>query len=75
MVPVTNNPTGEGNPELVSSSEAATLLRMSVRKVQRLAREGKLRYVRQLPGPTGAYLFSRKQLVGETGDTDEHRSS
>lgn len=66
-----NNRTRADNPDLVSSSEAADILHLSVRKVQRLARDGKLPYVRQLPGPTGAYLFSRSHLTGtETGDTE-----
>lgn len=48
---------------LLSTSEAADLLNMSVRKVQRWARDGKIPYVRQLPGPTGAYLFDRTALT------------
>ena len=53
----------ESTPDLLSTSEAADLLGMSVRKVQRLAQAGKLPYVRQLPGPTGAYLFDRAVLL------------
>jgi hypothetical protein len=60
----------DDNQDLISSSELAELLLRPVRQVQRMAREGKLPYVRKLPGPTGAYLFSRAHLTGqETGDT------
>lgn len=50
-------------PDLLSTGEVADLLGMSTRKVQRWARDGKLPFVRQLPGPSGAYLFDRNAIT------------
>ncbi len=43
--------------ELMTSPQAAALLGVSVRTVQRLAESGELRHAQKLPGPNGAYLF------------------
>lgn len=48
--------------DLVSTAEAADLLGMRVRTVQRRAKEGRLPVAQKLPGTTGAYLFN-KQVI------------
>lgn len=45
--------------ELLTSSQAGTILNRSYRTVIRLADLGKLPIAAKLPGPNGAYLFRR----------------
>ena len=47
--------------DLITAQEAATLLRLHVKRVQRLAREGKLPAVRY----GRKWLFRRQELVGD----------
>lgn len=43
----------------MTAAEAAALLGVSLRTIQRRAKTGQLPYYAQLPGQTGAYLFDR----------------
>src|SRR5919107_775501 len=49
-----------GMDDLITAQEAATLLRLHVKRVQRLAREGKIPAVRY----GRKWLFRRQELVG-----------
>jgi excisionase family DNA binding protein len=51
--------------DLVTSAEAAPVLGVSVPTVNRYAASGRLRYVKKLPGRTGAYLFHREEIEAE----------
>lgn len=42
---------------LITSPQAAEILRKSVRTVQRMADSGALPVAQKLPGPNGAYLY------------------
>jgi excisionase family DNA binding protein len=44
---------------LLSTTEAAELLKVTPRSVVRMAARGDLPFVRKLPGLTAAYLFDR----------------
>ncbi len=62
------------NDELLTTTEAGLILGKSARTVQRMAESGELAYARKLPGPNGAYLFSRsriEQLAARNGDTPD----
>lgn len=50
------------NEELITTTEAATLLGKSSRSVQRMVDSGDLVPVRRLAGPNGAYLFNRADI-------------
>jgi len=50
------------NDELLTSTQAGTLLVKSARTVQRMADAGSLPVAQKLPGPNGAYLFRRKDI-------------
>ncbi len=50
------------HPELLTSTQAGTILGKSGRTVQRMADAGELRFAQKLPGPNGAYLFARSEV-------------
>lgn len=47
----------------LTSPEAGAILGKSARTVQRMADSGDLPYVHKLPGPNGAYLFDRAEVL------------
>jgi len=47
---------------LMSTAEAAVLLRLTPRSVARMVERGDLPFVRKLPGLTGLYLFDRAMV-------------
>lgn len=49
--------------DLVTSPQAAHILGKSARTVQRMADDGALPVAQKLPGPNGAYLFKRSDVV------------
>lgn len=55
--------------ELMTSTQAAAALGVSLKTIQRLAHAGTLPVVQKLPGPKGAFLFSRTvvELVAQQG--------
>lgn len=48
--------------ELLTSPQVAHILGKSARTVQRMADSGELPITQKLPGPNGAYLFSRRDV-------------
>lgn len=48
--------------DLITSSQAASVLGKSARTVQRMVEAGSLTAVHKLPGTTGAYLFRRTDV-------------
>lgn len=52
-----------GDEELLTSLQASELLVRSVRTVHRLAQAGALPVAKKLPGPNGAYLFRRGDVL------------
>lgn len=48
-------------PELISSPEVARMINRSPRTVHRLVENGELTPVAKLPGPNGAFVFTREQ--------------
>lgn len=55
--------TERDNPDLVTSPQAALILGVSLRTVHRYTDAGDLTPALQLPGPNGAYLFRRADVV------------
>lgn len=56
--------------ELLTATQAGSILGRSGRTVIRMAEAGKLSVVTKLPGPNGAHLFSRadvEALLNATG--------
>lgn len=55
--------------ELMTSTQVAAKLGCSLSTIQRMAAAGILPVVQKLPGPKGAFLFSRQvvELVAERG--------
>lgn len=49
--------------DLVTSPQAAAILGVSARTIQRMAVEGFLPVAQQLPGPNGAYLYERSAVL------------
>ncbi len=49
-------------PDLVSTSEAAEMLKITPKTISRYAQDGRLRPATKLPGLTGAYLFNRTDI-------------
>lgn len=62
-VHVTNSPL-----DLVSSSDAAAVLGVSIPTVNRWARSGKLQPAHKVPGIRGAYLFHRRVVEAKLND-------
>ncbi len=56
------------NDELMTTTEAGVILGKSPRTVQRMAESGELAYARKLPGPNGAYLFTRSVIEQAAAD-------
>lgn len=54
--------------DILTSPEAGLILNKSARTVQRLADRGELEYVRKLPGPNGAYIFTRGAIEKAAND-------
>jgi excisionase family DNA binding protein len=49
---------------LLTASQVAELLGVSLRTVQHRAQLGQLPYVQKLPGKTGAFLFDSDDIIG-----------
>ena len=50
-------------PDLIPTSEVAEIVGVSVATVNRWAESGRLRTAAQAPGPTGARLFARPDVL------------
>lgn len=48
--------------ELITSPQAALILRVSHRTVHRLVRDGRLTPAQKLPGPNGAFLYRLRDI-------------
>lgn len=51
-----------GGTDLLTAPQAGLILGKSGRTVVRLAESGRLRVALKVPGPKGAYLFSRRDV-------------
>lgn len=51
------------DPAIVGTAEAAELLGVSVRTIHRMTAKGLISPTGKLPGPTGAYLFGRADVL------------
>jgi excisionase family DNA binding protein len=49
--------------DLITSTQAGALLGKSGRTVQRMADAGSIPFAQRLPGPNGAYLFRRADVL------------
>lgn len=54
--------------DLVTSPQAAQILGVSARTVQRLADAGTLPVAQKLPGPNGAYLYKRADVLAHAAE-------
>jgi len=49
--------------DLIGAADAAEILKTSIRTVHRLTLEGELHSAMKMPGPTGAYLYERANVI------------
>jgi excisionase family DNA binding protein len=53
---------GDDMSSYIGAATAAEVVGVSVETITRAARSGQLPYVLKMPGPTGAYLFTREAV-------------
>ena len=53
---------GDGMESYIGAAEAAEVAGVSVETITRAARSGRLPFALKMPGPTGAYLFTREAV-------------
>ena len=65
-----------GNPDLIGSAEACTILGDIDRgTLVRWIAAGKIAYVTKLPGETGAYVFDRAEVERMAAEQDKAKAS
>lgn len=57
----------------MTTTEAAAVLGKSPRTVQRMAEDGRLPYLKKLPGPNGSYLFEPDKVQRLADDARKER--